>query len=298
MVTIKYYRAAVLVFSLLSFVSGLQAQTNVLRDIQYGTRHDRQKLDIYLPDSNSSRSLPCFIFIHGGGWSRGDKAMVQQLPLKEIIQAGYAVASMNYELTSRTNKCWPRNLEDCRQAVNYLREHAEEYGLDPNRFILSGASAGGHLALMAAYTWQDTSISGVQPDPGDAGFIRGVVALFPVCDLTLFMKGFPSAHWGDPIMPESYAANPELYRQGSPAEHVCKGNPPTLFVYGTDDTTVEGDLHSGALAKRLNEAGAVAEQLPVSGAGHSFIWGTSTGDVTDKMLKFMANCLDKHHEEK
>lgn len=257
--------------------AGAVADPQVVRDIRYGDRHEQQCLDLYLPSGGTpDSSFPCLVFIHGGGWSTGDKKTVENLPVSELLAAGYAVASINYELSSRTNRCWPRNLDDCRQAVRYLREQAKDYSLDPDRFVLAGASAGGHLALMTAYTWDAP------------GSIRGVVAFFPVCDLTRIMMAHPSAHWGDPFMPQSFADHPELYAQGSPINHVGRNVPPTLVFHGTADNIVEFELHSQVLVERLRDVGVESRLVKVEGAGHSLLWGTRTAEVTQGILGFMS----------
>lgn len=255
----------------------LAGQSRVVENIVYGGRHERQRLDLYLPAGQFSGKFSCFVFIHGGGWRNGDKSMVRSLPVDDLNATGCAVASINYELASRTNLCWPRNLEDCKAAVHYLREHASEYDLDPQQFIVSGASAGGHLALMAAYTSNEKS---------SIPFC-GVIAFFPVCDLTRYMRSFPSARWGDPIMPESFDVNPDLYREGSPVFRAAKDVPPTLVFHGNADQTVEWNLHSGALVDKVRQLGAEAQLVKLDGAGHSLKWGRHTQDVNTAILRFV-----------
>ncbi|MEN7973015.1 MAG: alpha/beta hydrolase [Verrucomicrobiota bacterium] len=265
-----------LIVPLIGSIFHADAEQKVVRDVRYGERHERQCLDLYLPsDSNPDSALPCLVFIHGGGWRQGNKGVVRNLPMEEILASGYAVVSVNYELSSHTNLCWPRNLDDCRQAVQYLQKKAGDYGLDPERFVLAGESAGGHLALMTAYTREAS------------GPICGVVAFFPVCDLTLKMKSFPTAYWGEPFMPESFADNPELYASGSPVNHIESNVPPTLVFHGTADKVVELELHSKVLVERLTNAGVEAELVSLDGAGHTLKWGKHTDLVSGSILEFL-----------
>jgi len=121
----------------------------VFRDIPYVSNgHERQKLDLYLPE-NSNEPLPVIIWIHGGGWQSGSKENC--LPLRKgFVNRGYAIASINYRLSSHAT--FPAQIEDCKSAIRWLRAHAKEYGLDVSRFGVWRSSAGGHLAALIGTT--------------------------------------------------------------------------------------------------------------------------------------------------
>ena len=111
--------------------------------------HERQKLDLYLPKEGQNR--PLIIWIHGGAFRRGSKESSEhnQLPF-DYLTEGYALASINYRLSQHA--VFPAQIEDCKAAVRWLRAHAAEFKLDPNRFAAWGPSAGGHLAAMLGTT--------------------------------------------------------------------------------------------------------------------------------------------------
>ena len=114
----------------------------VYRDLAYVTDgHERQKLDLYVPETGEN--LPLIIWIHGGAWRGGDKT--HYMPI-EYLKAGYAGASLNYRLSQHA--IFPAQIEDVKAAVRWLRANAETYRLDPNRFAAWGSSAGGHLVAM------------------------------------------------------------------------------------------------------------------------------------------------------
>jgi acetyl esterase/lipase len=111
--------------------------TAVHRDLAYVTNgHERQRLDLYLP--KAGKDLPLIINIHGGAFKMGSKEM--GVPV-EYLAKGYALASINYRLSQHAK--FPAQIEDCKAAVRWLRAHASEHGLDPNRFAAWGSSAGG-----------------------------------------------------------------------------------------------------------------------------------------------------------
>lgn len=116
------------------------------RDLAYvGDGHERQTLDVFVPET-ADGPLPLIIWIHGGGWQNGSKDGCP--PLRTgFTERGYAVASINYRLSGHA--VFPAQIEDCKAAIRWLRAHAEEYGLDPQRFGVWGSSAGGHLAARA-----------------------------------------------------------------------------------------------------------------------------------------------------
>ena len=116
------------------------------RDLAYVSGgHERQKLDLYLPKEGTN--LPLIINIHGGAFKAGSKE--DGVPITYLNQ-GYAVASINYRLSQHA--IFPAQIQDCKAAVRWLRAHAGEYRLNPERFAVWGASAGGHLAAMLGTT--------------------------------------------------------------------------------------------------------------------------------------------------
>lgn len=99
-------------------------------------------LDLYIPQGRKD-NIPFVIYIHGGGWDHGDKSMITPL---ELLNHKIAVASINYSLSGSAK--FPRPLEDCREALNWIVENGKQYGLDTTRIGIWGVSSGGHLALM------------------------------------------------------------------------------------------------------------------------------------------------------
>src|SRR5262245_6137695 len=123
----------------------------VQRDVTYCTVDGVElKMDIYFP-KNSTGATPLVIFIHGGGWSKGDKARGHGLTeFPPLLAAGFTVASLNYRLAPEYQ--FPAMLEDVKCAVRSFRAHASEYNIDPNRIGVWGTSAGAHLASMIGLT--------------------------------------------------------------------------------------------------------------------------------------------------
>ena len=197
------------------------------------------RLDFYTP-VDSFKPAPCVIVIHGGSWRSGDS---QQLaPLNSYLAArGYAVASINYRLAPRWK--FPAASADVTAAFNFLKTHADSLQLDPQRFVLLGRSAGGHLALLAAYTWRDPAI-------------RGVISFYGPTDLH-----WSYAHPGNPLVIDTHhilraflGGSPQeisaVYDAASPIQFVNALTPPTLLIHGGRDELVS-IRHSERLVESL-----------------------------------------------
>ena len=124
----------------------------LLRDVAYLPADRKEKLDLYLPAQRDAQlRSPAVVIIHGGGWTGGDKAQGREFRIATtLVQAGYICASVEYMKAG--NDRWPTNLKDCKNAVRFLRANAAKYQVDEKNIGVLGGSAGGHLALMVAYT--------------------------------------------------------------------------------------------------------------------------------------------------
>jgi acetyl esterase/lipase len=231
------------------------------RDILYvpnGT--PRQNLDLYVPVTTRAR-LPLIVWIHGGGWTGGSKD-----PCAAVGWAnrGYVVASINYRLSRRAR--FPAQIEDCKAAVCWLRRHADSYGIDPDRVVAWGESAGGHLASLlgtAGYVpaWEEGDEEG-------SSRVQAVIDWYGRADLTavstdLALAGSASAL----LLGGSGDAVAELAQEASPILHISKDDPPFLIMHGDKDNIVPLK-QSERFANALKLAGVKVKMLVLKGAGH------------------------------
>ena len=130
------------------------------QDVSYLPSDRTEKLDLYYPSQRTTSTLsPAVLIIHGGGWVAGDKAGQREYVTGcALAKAGYLCASVEY--MKEAGKRWPTNLSDCKNAVRWLRTNARRLQVDPDHIGVIGGSAGGHLALMVAYT---SRVSELQP---------------------------------------------------------------------------------------------------------------------------------------
>jgi acetyl esterase/lipase len=250
------------------------------QDVAYLPPGRAEKLDLYLPaDRAKDVRSPAVLIIHGGGWTGGDKAAGREFNIgTTLATAGYVCASVNYQMEA--GKRWPTNLQDCKNAVRFLRANADKYGVDVKRVGVIGGSAGGHLALMVGYT---TGVAGTDPGeepgggpyPGVSDAVSAVVDLYGISDVRTRRKTDPDGTpVGDPatttsLFDGSVTEKPELWKLASPVSHIKPSSPPTLILHGTRDTTVDRD-QATQLEAALKAQGVPHQLVMVEGAGHTF----------------------------
>ena len=249
-------------------------QVEVRGDISFLTSARPEKLDLYLPKSrNAGEKSPAVLLIHGGGWKEGDKRQAREIEFgMTLAKNGFVAASINYAL--RSDGKFPLNLQDCKNGVRYLRAHADELGIDPDRISVMGSSAGGHLALLVAYTADQSNLAPSQPYPGVSDKVSSVVDFYGISNLATRKETDPN---GKPLKIEPldsttqsiFGSTPQDWKKASPVTYVKRDVPPTLILHGKKDTTVDSD-QSQELADTLKKAGATYEIIWLPNAPHSF----------------------------
>jgi len=239
-------------------------EVRVLRDIEFARREGHPLLlDLYLPADPGSPP-PLVIWVHGGGWSLGDRRFCPDLH-RWFASSGIAMASIDYRLSGQAP--FPAPLEDVRTAIRWLRETSELYGFDRDAVGLWGASAGAHLAALAALTAKD---------PEDA--VQAVVDGYAPTDLSRLHEG---ARPGGLIHDCDDSAEaqllggrpsevPEQARAASPLTHVSPDAPPFLILHGEADVIVPA-RQSELLYEALAACGCEATLCSIEGLDHGFL---------------------------
>jgi acetyl esterase/lipase len=264
------------------------------RDVTYLAPDRKEKLDLYQPEKRDSKNpSPAVVIIHGGGWVGGDKAAEREfITGTTLAKAGYVCVSIEYWKGSKDR--WPTNLQDCKNAVRWLRVNADRLKINPAKIGVIGGSAGGHLALMVAYTAGQTELDPKPLYPGISDAVTTCVDMYGITNLLTRQgtdpSGKPNGKLSEtPLFPESREAAPEKWKQASPVTHVRSSSPPTLILHGTNDTTVDRG-QSEELEKTLQTAGVVSKFIRVEGANHAWPLKTSKFDYTGEVVAF----FDKH----
>lgn len=235
-----------------------------LNNIEYGRAGKYSLLfDAHIPDGTGPFSA--VILVHGGAWVGGDRIINVEPLFKPLTDAGFAWFSISYRLAAdvvRNPIAAALQLgaaeNDVRRAVAFVKEHASEYRVNPNKIVLIGESAGGQLAAMAA----------LRPDPG--GAVQGVVAFYTPSDLASLVRtsSMIPDNVRDAVKGTSFD---DILMAGlkefSPINHVSATSPPFLLIHGTDDNIVPV-AQSERFCDTFRIAGAGCELYKVEGGGH------------------------------
>ncbi|MFA6242241.1 MAG: alpha/beta hydrolase [Candidatus Hydrogenedentales bacterium] len=232
------------------------------KDIEYGRAGDKSLLlDMYLP-TKADKPAPALVFIHGGGWRKGDRADYRFYTIR-MAEAGYAAFTISCRLSGEAK--FPAALEDCKCAVRWIRANAAKNNVDPDRIAVIGGSGGAHLAMLVGYT-DAPELEGKGGNEGVSSRVQAVVNCYGPSDLTTeAARVFPDVV---SFLGKSYDEDPKLYELASPMLQVKPGVPPTLIIHGTIDELVPV-AESGKLAAKLKAVGVPCEFDAIPGWPHT-----------------------------
>ena len=264
----------------------------VYQDIPYGPDSE-EKADLYLV---RGPKRPAVIFIHGGGWSAGDKSSYRGYYAEKFGWKGVSVISINYRLAKMEDpqSQWPAQLQDVQLAVRWVREHHQRLGIDPDRICAFGDSAGGHLALFLG--------SLEHPRPGDRSEMIANQSPKVSCVVNMFGPGnlahseFTKVFVNPPLFGgRTYAEAPDLWQDASPIHVINSRSAPTMMVQGLTDKIVATPI-AEELVRVLKEKGVPHRYITFHG-GHWFenIQPASAKEhVEDQAYAFALGILKKH----
>ena len=225
----------------------------------YSHRADQPPLRLLFTRSQERVPAPCVVVLHTGGWNNGTPAEFRAMN-SHLARRGYATASIQYRLAPRWT--WPAQRDDVRAALDYLRQNARPLGIDPNRLVLLGRSAGGQIAQAAAYGLREPGIRGVIAfyAPADLHFAYRYARSDDVLNSLQLLRDYLG---GDP------GAHPENYDSASGIGLVTPESVATLLLHGKRDELVWVQ-QSRRLRTRLDEAGVKNAFLELDWATHAF----------------------------
>ncbi len=257
------------------------------KDIEYAKEGGRPLLmEVWRPDPVPKRPMPAVIWVHGGGWVSGSRV---ENPSLFLAQAGYFTVSVDYQLADHAK--FPAQLLDLKAAVRYLRSHAKELNIDPNRIGVWGHSAGGHLAALLGTSGDVTEFDG---KGGPSTKVQAVVDLAGPIDLLQTAAPTSPNTQEARLLGGAPSRKADAARQANPITYVSKDDPPFLILHGDQDTLVplkQGEMLDAA----LRQAGVESTLEVIPNAGHGLVMGSTAMDpVMEKVRAF----FDKHLKEK
>jgi acetyl esterase/lipase len=244
----------------------------VISNLPYSEAGRRGHLDIYLPAGEDAiKDAPVLLQVHGGAWTVGAKEHQARPLMNQMAAKGWVCVAINYRLSPRNP--WPAHIVDVKRAIAWVKDNIADYGGDPGYVVITGGSAGGHLAALAALTpgdreWQpgfedaDTSVQAAVP-------FYGVYDFAGSTGLTNAI-GMRDAFLGPRVMQTTWQDTPDVYEAASPILRITPDAPDFFVIHGELDTLVAVEQARLFVAelRRRSTASVVYAELP--GAQHAF----------------------------
>jgi len=249
------------------------------REFAYGA-DPKQRLDLVKP-AGLTRA-PVLLFIHGGGWSIGDKAHAAGEKARWANGQGWAFASANYRLVPQATV--EQQAADVASAIAWLRANAAKEGLDPDRIVLMGHSAGAHLAALVGTNPQYLKVAGVP-----LGAVKGVV-LLDGAGYDVPTQASAEMNIVKPMYDAAFGTDPKRQAALSPTRHAAAPNVSRWLILPIERRR-DSQAQSKGLADALNRAGASATVVAVPGESHGSLnkgLGEAGDFATEQAEKFLA----------
>lgn len=269
------------------------AESQVTRNIPYaGNDTRRQLLDVYAP--NGAKDLPVVVWMHGGGWRRGDKLLVQKKP-QAFNDQGYVFVSINYRFVP--NHQMNDLATDVATAIKWVHDHIDEYGGSPKTIFVGGHSAGAHLAALVCSDESYLKSQGLDLT-NIAGCFPVDTATYDAYKLITFLQRMKSDR--SELYTNAFGDTAESQKKYSPVTHIQAGNtyPPFLLLHVA--SRADATLSSNMFAKAVNAAGGQAETFAAQGKDHGSInkeLGTAGDEPTKAVFAFLKKHAAKSPEE-
>jgi acetyl esterase/lipase len=268
-----------------SWAATLARSYRITPNVTYLTANNWEaKLDVYQP-LNETAPTPTLIYIHGGGWTGGDRqaAFFNTMPYLEM---GWAVVNVSYRL-ARISLA-PAAVEDCRCALRWVISKAKDYNFDVNKLVVTGNSAGGHLALTTGTLPASAGLD--RQCPGNEELkVAAIINWYGITDVGDLLDG-PNTKTYAVTWLSSLTNRYEIAKRVSPLEYVRPGLPPILTIHGDADPTVPYS-HGLRLHEALTKSGVPNQLLTIPGGKH----GGFTRDETLKIFATIQQFLQKHN---
>ncbi len=264
----------------------------VERHITFGRAGGRNlKLDVHAPETPAEpgRRRPALVQIHGGGWVIGFKDRQGQLLMNRLASQGWVCFNVDYRLSPMAT--FPDHLIDVKRAIAWIREHADEYGIDPDFIAVTGGSAGGHLATLTALTHGREEY---QPGFEDADTsVQAAVPFYGVYDFTNRNGAWPeeTVPWflAPVVMKLDPDEDPEAWAAASPLDQVRAEAPPFFVVHGDIDVLAPVEDARDFVERMRAVSNEPVYYLELKGAQHAFEMFASVraNAVVDAAARFL-----------
>jgi acetyl esterase/lipase len=266
--------------------------------------HDGVELlgDLYLP--KGAKAAPALVAVHGGGWVQGARSAYQHWG-PYLAARGVALFAISYRLAGKT-KTYPQAVHDVLAGVQFVRGKAGEFGIDPQRIGLLGASAGGHLAALAALGGSAGKFAKGYPQDAFASVsssVKALIGVYGIYDVhamwTAYQVQGPTENNIQKFLGAAPMENRQLYFDASPISYATFANNKigVLLVTGTEDDLVDRKAQTEAFQLALKQAGFFVRPCIVPGAPHYWMNDpideptSFSGFLAPRLMRFLAEKL-------
>jgi acetyl esterase/lipase len=267
--------------------------------------HDGVSLlgDLYLPAG--AGPFPALVAVHGGGWQAGARNAFQFWG-PYLAERGYALFAISYRLAKKGQKMFPQAVTDVLAAVQFVRGSASETKIDPERIALFGASAGAHLASLAALGGGSAIFRGAYPNDAHAAVsarVKALVGVYGVYDLVEMWQRYqlqsPRENNIENFMGVAPMEDPQRYFEASSINYATFANNQigVFLAVGTEDDLVERRAQTDAFLMRLKQANFFVRTCIVQGAPHYWVGdpieepGSYSGFMAPRLIRFLKERL-------
>jgi len=271
----------------LAWAARMEQSYRIVPNVTYLTASNWDaKVDLYVTRT-LDKPLPTMIYIHGGGWTGGTKE-ARNVAILPYLDMGMNVVNVEYRLARVAQA--PAAVEDCRCALRWVIQNAKQYGIDVNRLVVAGESAGGHLALTTAMLPASAGLDRQCPGPDNLK-VAAVVNWYGISDVNELLDG-PNMKTYAVTWLGSAIDREQIAKRVSPLTYVRAGLPPIFTIHGDADPTVPY-TQSVRLHKALSDVGVANELMTIPGGKHGF----DCCNLTQRMNAYtkIREFLTKHH---
>jgi acetyl esterase/lipase len=272
-------------------VASLYSNTQVISNIEYKrTDSIHLLLDVYIAAKRlgeppwveySNNRKPTLLFLHGGGWTSGDK-ISRSLFLMPYVSKGWCVVTANYRHLDQTSLV--NIVGDARSVLNWVYDNADKYKFDITRIIVSGESAGGHLALMTGLLTNDSPFQQGNNKINRPLKIAGIINWFGVADLTKASASWDANYYKQVAGDSAQAA--DIFRLTSPVNYITSSSPPIITIHGDMDKAAPYD-QAPLLHNKLKESGVENYLFTVHDKKHGNFDNTDMTAIYKEIWKFL-----------